>query len=194
MNQIIQREFERNPSLKERYLKSKYYTKVNDLTRKRFLFGKKNFNKVKFFDNTTRLYKDIVFIELQNLIDNDNTQIVMTDEILKAAEDASDVLQIFFIIIGLISLILSFFLIWMSSYSNIRDNICEYGILRAIGLSKAESLRVYIYESTVLILSSIFIGTFIGMFVSITLVLQFNLFSEFPFKIFVKIRLNLVSL
>ena len=124
-------------------------------------------------------------MELQNLIDTDNTQVVMTDDLLEAAEEASKVLEIFFIVIGLIALILSFFLIWMSFYSNIRENICEYGILRAIGLSKAQSLRVYLYEATVLILSSIFVGTLIGLLVSTTLVMQFNLFSEFPFRIFV---------
>ena len=33
-----------------------------------------------------------------------------------------------------------------------------------------------------MILSSILIGTFIGIVISITLVLQFNLFSELPFQ------------
>jgi ABC-type antimicrobial peptide transport system permease subunit len=187
MNQIIQRAFQRNPSLKDRYLNSKYKNKIYDLARKRFLFSKHIIYIVKFNQNTTRPIKDIVFMELQNLIDSDNTQVVMTDDLLKAAEEASDVLNLFFIIIGLIALILSFFLIWMSFYSNIRENICEYGILRAIGLSKAQSLRVYLYEATVLIFSSIIIGTFIGIVVSTTLVLQFDLFSEFPFRIFVDI-------
>ena len=126
-----------------------------------------------------------MYIELQNLIDNDNTQVILTDVLLEAAKESSRILEFFFIIIGLIALILSFFLIWMSFYSNIRENICEYGILRAIGLSKEQSLRVYLYEATVLIFSSIIVGTFIGLLVSTTLVLQFNLFSEFPFRIFV---------
>jgi len=173
--------------LKDRYLNSKYKNKIYDLARKRFLFSKPFIYIVKFNQNTTRPIKDIVFMELQNLIDSDNTQVVMTDDLLKAAEEASDVLNLFFIIIGLIALILSFFLIWMSFYSNIRENICEYGIMRAIGLSKAQSLRVYLYEATVLIFSSIIIGTFIGIVVSTTLVLQFDLFSEFPFRIFVEI-------
>ncbi len=38
------------------------------------------------------------------------------------------------------------------------------------------------YEAAVLILSSIVVGTFIGVVISTTLVLQFNLFSELPFE------------
>ena len=129
--------------------------------------------------------KDLALMEIQNLIDADNTNIILTDVLLEAAEESSKILEIFFIVIGLIALILSFFLIWMSFYSNIRENICEFGILRAIGLSKGQSLRVYLYEATVIIFSSIIVGTFIGIVVSTTLVLQFNLFSEFPFRIFV---------
>jgi ABC-type antimicrobial peptide transport system permease subunit len=144
-----------------------------------------NLISVKFNSNSTRKMKNVVFMEMQNLLDTENTQIVMTDDLLEAAQQASDVLEIFFIVIGMIALILSFFLIWMSFYSNIRENICEYGILRAIGLSKSQSLRVYLYEATVLIFSSIFVGTLIGLIVSTTLVMQFNLFSEFPFRIFV---------
>lgn len=35
-------------------------------------------------------------------------------------------------------------------------------------------------------LTSIILGTIIGMVISITLILQFNLFSEIPFKLTVK--------
>jgi len=51
-------------------------------------------------------------------------------EFTDAAKDSSAILQLFFIVIGLIALILSFFLIWTTFYSNIRDNICEFGIMR----------------------------------------------------------------
>lgn len=43
-------------------------------------------------------------------------------------------------------------------------------------------MRVYLYEAAALILSSIIVGTLIGIVISTTLVLQFNLFSELPFK------------
>jgi len=34
------------------------------------------------------------------------------------------------------------------------------------------------YEASVIMITSIILGTFIGMVISITLILQFNLFSE----------------
>ena len=151
------------------------------------------FYKVKFNKNTTRMIKDIAIMEIRNLINSDNTQLVNTDDFLESAEKSSNILEMFFILIGLIALVLSFFLIWISFNANIRENICEFGIIRAIGLSKEQTMRVYLYEATVLILSSIIVGTLIGIFISNTLVLQFNLFTEFPFRIFVNLITNYSS-
>ncbi len=123
--------------------------------------------------------------EISNLDDSSKISIIKLNDIISSARQSNDMLQIFFIAIGLIALILSFFLIWISFYSNIKDNICEYGIMRAIGLTKLQSLRIYLYEAMVLILTAIVIGTFIGIVVSTTLILQFNLFSEFPFRLLV---------
>lgn len=92
--------------------------------------------------------------------------------------------------IGLIALILSFFLIWTSFYNNIKDNITEYGIIRAVGLDKQQSLRAYLYEAAVIIITAILIGTMIGIILSVTLILQFNLFTELPFTNTVRICIN----
>jgi len=54
--------------------------------------------------------------------------------------------QIFVGIIGAIALSLAFFLLLISTTQNIRENIWEYGCLRAMGLSKGEGLRLYLYE------------------------------------------------
>jgi hypothetical protein len=39
-------------------------------------------------------------------------------------------LQVFFVVISLIAFVLSFFLLWVSNISNIKENIWEFGVLR----------------------------------------------------------------
>jgi len=57
---------------------------------------------------------------------------------------------------------------------------------RAIGFDKNQLLKVYLYEASVIMITSILLGTLIGMIIAITLILQFNLFSEIPFQLTVK--------
>lgn len=85
---------------------------------------------IKFYESTPRSIKDTLLKELNNIVDNDTTKVFLIDDILDAAESAASKLQIFFIVIGLVSLILTFFLVWTSFYCNIKDNITEYGIMR----------------------------------------------------------------
>lgn len=66
---------------------------------------------------------------------------------------------------------LSFFLILVSFVSNVKDNSWEFGVLRAVGLSKAQITRVYIYEAFSLITASGLLGTIVGLVVAITLTL-----------------------
>jgi ABC-type antimicrobial peptide transport system permease subunit len=56
-------------------------------------------------------------------------------------------LEIFIIIIGTVAFCISFFLLLVSTTSNIRENIWEFGVLRAIGLRKDQIMRIYLYES-----------------------------------------------
>jgi len=68
-------------------------------------------------------------------------------EFEKSVESTLSLLQIFIIIVGFIAFSLSFFLLIISTTSNIKENMWEFGVLRAIGLRKAQIMRVYLYES-----------------------------------------------
>jgi ABC-type antimicrobial peptide transport system permease subunit len=46
-------------------------------------------------------------------------------------------MEIFYLIVGIIALVLAFFLLWISFSSNVRENSWEFGVLRAIGLTHA---------------------------------------------------------
>lgn len=81
------------------------------------------------------------------------------------------------IIIGL-----CFFMLFVSFTSNITENAWEFGVLRALGLTAPQVIRVYLYEALALVFSSIIIGFVSGSFISTTLAMEANLFSEYPFR------------
>lgn len=49
-------------------------------------------------------------------------------------------------IIGAIALVLAVFLLVVSTTANIKDRVWEYGVLRAMGITKAQGLRLSFYE------------------------------------------------
>ena len=57
---------------------------------------------------------------------------------LRASLESSIFLfQLFSMIVGIIALILAFFLLLTSTNANIRDNFWELGVLKAMGLNKS---------------------------------------------------------
>lgn len=92
-------------------------------------------------------------------------------------------LQIFIIIVGFIAFSLAFFLLVISTTSNIKENMWEFGVLRAIGLRKDQIMRVYLYESLAVTLSACILGLFVGFILAVVISMQFNLFLELPFFI-----------
>ena len=91
--------------------------------------------------------------------------------------------QIFVGIVGTIALTLSFFLLLISTTANIKENLWEFGVLRAIGLTSNQSRRVFMYEAFAVIFGALLLGIMVGLTVAITLTAQFYLFIELPFKL-----------
>ncbi len=102
-------------------------------------------------------------------------------------QDNLNILVIFLIIVAIIAIVLAFFLLLLSNISNIRENVWEFGILRAVGLSKGQVTRIYLYESFSVILSSMLIGFTIGIVISVTSDLQTTIFLELPYRLIVSI-------
>ena len=136
---------------------------------------------LKYKDNVSKDLRSMVFFAMNNYLGNLNIFSIPLDDVIDISEDIKEVIGYIFLVLGIIALILSFFLIWISFYSNIRENIEEYGIMRSIGITKKQSIRIYLYEAATIILSSIIIGTFIGVIISASLILQFDIFIELPF-------------
>jgi ABC-type lipoprotein release transport system permease subunit len=86
-------------------------------------------------------------------------------------------------IIGVISLILTFFLLLVATTSNIKDNVWEYGVLRSMGITKDQGRRIFMYEAFLVIVAAGILGIMIGIIVACLVTAQFNMFLEQPFKL-----------
>ena len=73
---------------------------------------------------------------LRNYLDSDLIQILEVDSIIEGTDQAFTLINLFYIIIAVVTIILTFFLILVSFITNVRENQWEFGILRAIGLNK----------------------------------------------------------
>ena len=102
-------------------------------------------------------------------------------------------MQLFVTVVGIIALTLSFFLLLISTTANIKENLWEFGVLRAIGLTQSQSRRVFMYEAFAVILSALVLGIIVGLSIAFTLTAQFYLFIELPFKLAVS-RIDNISI
>jgi len=93
---------------------------------------------------------------------NDQTVLIDLKSTVEGVQSALVLFQIFVAIVGTIALILAFFLLLVSTTQNIKENIWEYGCLRAIGFTKKQGMRVFMYEQYSLIVSSLILGTAVG--------------------------------
>ena len=158
-----------------------YHLDLGDVSNKTVNGIRKRQMILKYKDTATKELKDMVFFAMNNYIGGLDCFCIQLDDIIEISQKVKKIIGSIFLVLGIIALVLSFFLIWTSFYSNIRENIAEYGIMRSIGVTKAQSVRIYLYEAATIILSSIIIGTFIGVVISTSLILQFDVFLELPF-------------
>ena len=87
---------------------------------------------------------------------------------------------LFTVLVGVIALILAFFLLLTSTSANIKDNFWELGVLKAMGLSKTQCQNMLLYEAFSTVGAAIILGICIGLLIAFTLAAQFYLFIELP--------------
>jgi len=100
---------------------------------------------------------------------------------LNSTQIAVDMLDMFFYTVAILSIILCFLVLWLSFTANVNENSWEFGVLRSIGLTAFKVIRMYVYEAISIIMASVVSGSTIGILASISLTVQFNLFTELPF-------------
>eukprot|EP01133_Synstelium_polycarpum_P002551 gene2551-2924_t len=95
-------------------------------------------------------------------------------------ETAATIIQYFFSFTTVIAMLISFFSLMSSMFTNIFEQSKEIGVLRAIGIPRSWMIRIYIYESFVLVFASSLLGVIIGSIVGWTMILQRVLFTQLP--------------
>jgi len=93
---------------------------------------------------------------------------------------ANTVMSYFFNFTTVVAMLISFFSLMSSMYTNIYEQTKEIGVLRAIGVHKFWMFRIYLYEAFILVLSSSLLGILIGFIVSYTMTIQRVLFTQLP--------------
>lgn len=138
---------------------------------------------VRLADGASSTTRNRVVNSLKSVLNSDDFTVQDVQELLDSTETAVLGLDIFFYFVTVLAFALCFFASWISFSSNVRDNAREVAIIRALGLHAAAAVRMYVYEALALVLAASTSGLVVGLLVSITLTLQFNLFTEAPFQL-----------
>lgn len=114
-------------------------------------------------------------------------QMVLSDlkQARLAVESSRVLYQIFTAILGAVALTLSYYLLRVSTINTVKENVWEYGQIRAIGLRKGQATRIYLYEQYAVILTAIILGLLGGLLLTCISSAQFLLYTEFPFRLLV---------
>lgn len=136
---------------------------------------------VRLYPGTSPVQRSRVVNSLRNRMPDDSFRVEDTAALLTAAATAIQGLDAFFYVVAVVCLVLCFFAVWLSFAANIRENSREVGILRSLGLTKP-NVRLLVAAEALSVVSAAFLsGSVIGMAISVSLSLQFNLFTQLPF-------------
>eukprot|EP01080_Neovahlkampfia_damariscottae_P004723 gene4723-8307_t len=131
---------------------------------------------IKFQTSATQKEIDVVRQKLMHLgipmsVSDSNEKIV-------GLQIANDSLFAFSVLTTIIVMIMCFFSLTSSMYTNVIQQSKEIAILRALGTRRFPIMRIYLYESFILIISSLLMGLVIGSFVAYTYISQRSLFTQ----------------
>eukprot|EP00028_Trichosphaerium_sp_Am-I-7-wt_P001410 CAMPEP_0168516824 /NCGR_PEP_ID=MMETSP0405-20121227/5648_1 /TAXON_ID=498012 /ORGANISM="Trichosphaerium sp, Strain Am-I-7 wt" /LENGTH=413 /DNA_ID=CAMNT_0008536641 /DNA_START=801 /DNA_END=2042 /DNA_ORIENTATION=- len=99
---------------------------------------------------------------------------------LKPFEAATTALNYFFTFTTIVAMVVSFFSLLSSMFTNIYEQTKEIAILRAIGVKKSLMYRIYVYEAFIIVLSASLLGIGIGFVLAYVMTIQRALFTGLP--------------
>ena len=138
---------------------------------------------IKLNPNITDIRREEIANGVRSYFKDSFTVLIDLKEALTAVDASLLLFTVFVSIIGIIALTLAFFLLMVSTTQNVKENIWEYGCLRAMGYTKNQGMRSFMYEQYAVILSSLLLGTVVGILVASICTAQFFLFLEFKFEL-----------
>lgn len=116
---------------------------------------------------------------------NDDIYMVMFDAIGNAEDMKTNlkIVDLFSLTTSMICFCLGMFQLIMTISANIKDSMWELGVLRSMGCTRAQILRVMIYELVSNTLSAITLGYISGIVTSVLAIANIHTYTEMPFKI-----------
>lgn len=115
-------------------------------------------------------------------VNEENAVLFDTKLLVEESNGAFFFIDLFFIIVSVIALVLSFFLILVSFKANIQESVQEIGVVRAVGVSRGQVERIFVYEAVTLTFVAGLIGTVVGVSVALILTIQYLGFVELPLQ------------
>jgi ABC-type antimicrobial peptide transport system permease subunit len=119
--------------------------------------------------------------EIKSMIqDYPNISMSDLDDELSPIRIAIQAINFFFLFTAAIAMFICFFSLMSSQYTNVQEQTKEIAVLRAIGVTRFMIVRLFIYESLVLVLAASVMGIAIGFVVAYTMSAQSFLFTQLP--------------
>ncbi|ETO11352.1 DUF214 family protein [Reticulomyxa filosa] len=131
---------------------------------------------IKFRNNVVSEDKDAVKTMLKSWC----YDIIDYRDLTSQVNAANAMLDVLFEMTTYTALFLCLFSLIASMWTNILEQSKEIGILRALGLTNFQIMKIFLYESLVLVLASSLLGIAIGCVMAFVAMVQQSLFSSYP--------------
>ena len=109
-----------------------------------------------------------------------NVEVLDTRDSTNSLNTARSLLGFFFLFTVVIALVICFFSLSSSMYTNIYEQTKEIGVLLALGMRRFRVGRLFVWEAICIVLAASTLGIGIGVLVGWTLTLQQALFTQLP--------------
>ena len=169
---------------------SSNWTDPNDGQQYLFLNLLKNTLLIRMKNGTKQIDRTEIIDLLSTKLNKDFVMITDTKKTINDINKTAYLLSIFIKLIAILTMFLCFFISFISFRQNIFDNIYEFGVLKSIGINNINIMLIFIFESIIITLSSLLLGTIIGCTQSILITLQSQILTEnifvftFPTKLY----------
>jgi len=132
-------------------------------------------------ENVTDDEREQLINELHVYVNSDLIVIQDTKDLMKTMDQTLSMLNIFFLVVSIVAGLLCFFVLWLSFTANVNENSWEFAVLRSVGITAMRVISLYVYEAFSIVLSSVILGSVIGLVVAIMMTGQFGMFTQLPF-------------
>jgi ABC-type antimicrobial peptide transport system permease subunit len=140
---------------------------------------------VKLNPDITEEKRSFIANGLRSFFKDKTTLLYEKETITSMLKSTGLIFNAFVAIIGAIALTIAFFLLLVATTQNVTDAIWEYGVLRSMGVTKAEGRRIFMYEAYVVVISAAILGISVGILAAMVISAQFYMFLELPVEVFV---------